>query len=173
MDPCESLLSHVKIGRGHSSQFFLNSKSLLKPYICMTRFINVIRATKNRASQRNMFSPLWVLVFGVHLIKAQRRWESLSTARVSSRKYFIPGCVGRGLDLGLRIRPAPAPAPAAAASENLDFFKPHFLRVFEKLEPAFFKTSFFSGFWKMGVGLFSKIWNFQNLIFQPSKKCSY
>ena len=34
----------------------------------------------------------------------------MSTARVSSRKYFIPGCVGRGLDLDLRIRPAPAPA---------------------------------------------------------------
>ena len=31
-----------------------------------------------------------------------------STARVSLRKYFIPGCVGRGLDLDLRIRPAPA-----------------------------------------------------------------
>ena len=42
----------------------------------------------------------------------------LSTARVSSQKYFIPGCVGRGLDLDLRIRPAPAPAPAAAASGN-------------------------------------------------------
>ena len=39
----------------------------------------------------------------------------MSTARVSLRKYFIPGCVGRGLDLDLRIRPA-APAPAAAAS---------------------------------------------------------
>ena len=38
----------------------------------------------------------------------------MSTARVSSRKYFIPGCVGRGLDLDLRIRPA----PAAAASGN-------------------------------------------------------
>ena len=24
------------------------------------------------------------------------------------RKYFIPGCVGRGLDLDLRVRPAPA-----------------------------------------------------------------
>ena len=36
----------------------------------------------------------------------------LSTARVSLRKYFIPGCVGRGLDLDLRIRPA---APAAAS----------------------------------------------------------
>ena len=36
------------------------------------------------------------------------RSRALSTARVSSRKYFIPGCVGRGLDLGLRIRPAPA-----------------------------------------------------------------
>ena len=40
-----------------------------------------------------------------------------STARVSSRKYFIPGCVGRGLDLDLRICPAPAPA-APAASGN-------------------------------------------------------
>ena len=37
---------------------------------------------------------------------------SISTARVSSRKYFIPGCVGRGLDLDLRIRPA---APVAAS----------------------------------------------------------
>ena len=36
----------------------------------------------------------------------------ISTARVSLRKYFIPGCVGRGLDLDLRIRPA---APAAAS----------------------------------------------------------
>ena len=36
----------------------------------------------------------------------------LSTARVSLRKYFIPGCVGRGLDLDLRVRPA-APAPAS------------------------------------------------------------
>ena len=34
------------------------------------------------------------------------------------RKYFIPGCVGRGLDLDLRVRPAPAlPAP----SGNLGF----------------------------------------------------
>ena len=33
-----------------------------------------------------------------------------STVRVSLRKYFIPGCVGRGLDLDLRIRPAAAPA---------------------------------------------------------------
>ena len=32
--------------------------------------------------------------------------QSTSTARVSLRKYFIPGCVGRGLDLDLRIRPA-------------------------------------------------------------------
>ena len=31
------------------------------------------------------------------------------------RKYFIPGCVGRGLDLDLRVRPAPA------ASGNLGF----------------------------------------------------
>merc|ERR1712005_97134 len=36
-----------------------------------------------------------------------------STARVSLRKYFIPGCVGRGLDLDLRIRPAAAPAAAS------------------------------------------------------------
>ena len=39
-----------------------------------------------------------------------------STARVSSRKYFIPGCDGRGLDLGLRIRPA---APAASGNPGL------------------------------------------------------
>ena len=37
-----------------------------------------------------------------------------STARVSLRKYFIPGCVGKGLGLDLRIRPAAAPAPAAS-----------------------------------------------------------
>ena len=42
---------------------------------------------------------------------------TLSTARVSSRKYFIPGCVGRGLDLDLRIRPAP-PAPAASGNPS-------------------------------------------------------
>ena len=36
-----------------------------------------------------------------------------STARVSLRKYFIPGCVGKGLDLDLRIRPAP---PAASGN---------------------------------------------------------
>ena len=43
----------------------------------------------------------------------------MSTARVSSRKYFIPGCVGRGLDLDLRIRPAaPAAPPAAAAASG-------------------------------------------------------
>ena len=38
------------------------------------------------------------------------------------RKYFIPGCVERGLDLDLRVRPAAPPAPAAsaaAASGNL------------------------------------------------------
>ena len=38
----------------------------------------------------------------------------LSTARVSLRKYFIPGCVGRGLDLDLRIRPAAASGWAQA-----------------------------------------------------------
>ena len=39
-----------------------------------------------------------------------------STARVSLRKYFIPGCVGRGLDLDLRIRPAAAPAASGNPS---------------------------------------------------------
>ena len=34
-----------------------------------------------------------------------------STARVSLRKCFIPGCVGRGLDLDLRIRPAASGNP--------------------------------------------------------------
>ena len=47
--------------------------------------------------------------------------KNTSTARVSLRKYFIPGCVGRGLDLDLRIRPAPAAAPAAEASGNPGF----------------------------------------------------
>ena len=32
------------------------------------------------------------------------------------RKYFIPGCVGRGLDLDLRVRPVPA------AAGNLGFY---------------------------------------------------
>ena len=41
---------------------------------------------------------------------------SRSTARVSLAEYFIPGCVGRGLDLDLRVCP---PAPAAAVSGNL------------------------------------------------------
>ena len=41
---------------------------------------------------------------------------SESTARVSLRKYFIPGRVGRGLDLDLRIRPAPAPAASGNPS---------------------------------------------------------
>ena len=36
------------------------------------------------------------------------------------RKYFIPWCVGRGLDLDLRVCPA---APAPAASGNLGLFK--------------------------------------------------
>ena len=37
------------------------------------------------------------------------------------RKYFIPGCVGRGLDLDLRVRPG-APAPAVpAARGDLEF----------------------------------------------------
>ena len=35
-------------------------------------------------------------------------WPLISTARVPLRKYFIPGCIRRGLDLDLRIRPAPA-----------------------------------------------------------------
>ena len=43
---------------------------------------------------------------------------SMSTARVSSRKYFIPGCVGRGLDLDLRIRPAPAASGWAQAGPD-------------------------------------------------------
>ena len=44
-----------------------------------------------------------------------RFWEgATSTARVSLAKYFIPGCVGKGLDLDLRVRPA---APAES-----DFF---------------------------------------------------
>ena len=47
---------------------------------------------------------------------AKKHRPKWSTARVSSRKYFIPGCVGRGLDLDLRIRPAPA-----AASGNPGF----------------------------------------------------
>ena len=44
-----------------------------------------------------------------------------STARVSLRKYFIPVCFGRGLDLDLRIRPAAPAAPAPAASGNPGF----------------------------------------------------
>ena len=43
-----------------------------------------------------------------------------STARVS-RKFFLPGCIGRGLDLDLRVRPQAAPA---AASGDLGFCPP-------------------------------------------------
>ena len=35
------------------------------------------------------------------------------------QKYFVPGCVGRGLDLDLRARPTPAPA----ASGNLEIWE--------------------------------------------------
>ena len=41
-----------------------------------------------------------------------------STARVSLRKYFIPGCVGRGRDLDFRVRPAAAEAAEAAAASG-------------------------------------------------------
>ena len=42
-------------------------------------------------------------------------------------------------------------------AQKSGFFQtPFFLRVFEKIELAFFKTHFFAGFWKMGVGLFQK-----------------
>ena len=40
-----------------------------------------------------------------------------STARVSLAKYFIPGCVGRGLVLDMRVRPA-APAPGNLRFSN-------------------------------------------------------
>ena len=60
----------------------------------------------------------------------------ISTARVSLRKYFIPGCVGRGLDLDLRIRPAAAPAPAASGNPGYTDLAPLGLRsknkVFER-----------------------------------------
>ena len=62
--------------------------------------------------------PKWVgpELFGKWVsIEKLAKSETLSTARVSLQKYFIPGCVGRGLDLDLRIRPAAAPAPAAAS----------------------------------------------------------
>merc|ERR1712078_60667 len=48
-----------------------------------------------------------------------------STARASLRKYFIPGCVGRGLDLDMRIRPA---APAASGNPGYTDLAPLGLR---------------------------------------------
>ena len=52
-----------------------------------------------------------------------------------SQKYFIPGCVGRGLDLDLRIRPAAA-APAASGNPGHTDLAPSGLRsknkVFER-----------------------------------------
>ena len=54
-----------------------------------------------------------------HSALLQHLVASKSTARVSLRKYFIPGCVGRGLDLDLRIRPAAAPAAAASGNPGL------------------------------------------------------
>ena len=50
-----------------------------------------------------------VLAFGGALLDDQQRGSPL-------RKYFILGCVGRGLDLDLRVRPA-----APAVSGNLGF----------------------------------------------------
>ena len=65
-------------------------------------------------------------------------WVSLlrilsSTARVSLRKYFVPGCVGRGVDLDLRVHPAARAAPAA--SGNVAFFKTKFAARIWKMEP--------------------------------------
>ena len=59
-----------------------------------------------------------------------------STARITLAKYFIPGCVGRGLDLDLRARPAEVPAATGNLGiENLEF------------------CSFGSGSKKLGEGL--------------------
>ena len=84
---------------------------------------------------------LVTLVAAVHYFYMREFWVQigtspiLSTARVSLRKYFIPGCVGRGLDLDLRIRPA-APAPAASGNPGYTDLAPLGLRsknkVFER-----------------------------------------
>ena len=57
---------------------------------------------------------LWI---STHVDHSDPTLVQKSTARVPLRKYFIPGCVGRGLDLDLRIRPA-APAPAASGNPS-------------------------------------------------------
>ena len=51
---------------------------------------------------------------------AQRVGPSLIATQINSeaRKYFIPGCFGRGLDLDLRVRPA-TPAPAASGNPGI------------------------------------------------------
>ena len=49
-----------------------------------------------------------------------------------------------------------AGAGAGGAQKSGFFQTPFFLRVFEKLEPAFFKTSFFCGFLKNGTRPFFK-----------------
>ena len=67
-------------------------------------------------------------VDGIYSGKMAKDWKSKMGKQICTildqqrgfplRKYFIPGCVGRGLDLDLRVCPA-AQAPAPAASGNL------------------------------------------------------
>ena len=76
-----------------------------------------------------------------------------STVRVSLRKYFIPGCVGRGLDLDLRIRPAAASGPKWVGPSWAHVGGP-------KLGPS----GWAQGGPKLGPS-WSKIWIFSNTIF--------
>ena len=68
---------------------------------------------------------LVTLVAAVHYFYMREFWVQigtspiLSTARVSLRKYFIPGCVGRSLDLDLRVGPAAAPTAPVSGDQGM------------------------------------------------------
>ena len=48
-------------------------------------------------------------------------WSNSQQRGFPLRKYFIPGCVGKGLDLSLRVCPSSSPSPPPASSGNLGF----------------------------------------------------
>ena len=88
------------------------------------------------------------------------------------RKYFIPGCIERGLHLDLRVRP-----PAPAASGNLGCYKTHFVWEFETWDPdisvTLFKTPFVLGNLKTVTRTFSQNRIFQNFMIRPFRIGSY
>ena len=94
---------------GPSQKFGTPKKSKNQKFSKSKSVLPKMSARSGLAGKKTFPAPFGALA-AIH-----PRWGNRSTARVSSRKYFIPGCVGRGLDLDLRIR------PAAAASGNPGF----------------------------------------------------